>query len=354
MASTPASLTTPTATPSIRPMRLAEWQNFMVNAAIALTGPDSRVPHSLEGWKEKPEDAKVAILTSLNALEFNSLYTWPDFQALGFNFENMMKLRRALVTDLADALLKSKEFQDALQKRHEPKFSTQLPTPQANRTVPAPVKHSRQTQTSPTQSRARSEIPESDSESTSGHEVDCLRCDTNPKAWDRIEKNSEAWEHLLFLFNVDDPLDWACREVDADARAEDISKAVKEKSLAEYKDTQEWKAFKKTVETHEHLFDLYNLEKLDDEVASGLDAEALAENIYEAITDKVLAEHKQPKSGKSSSSPSPEPETQMRDGDADDEASMRTNRTQPVRPSFLKRRFGSPPPSSQQGTRRRV
>ena len=107
----------------------------MVDAAIVLTGSDLRLPDALKEWKQNPDEAKMAIFHILTALEFTSLYTWPDFKAMGFDFANIMRLRRALITDITVALMKSDAFRNALEQRHAPPSSAQLLTPQASKST---------------------------------------------------------------------------------------------------------------------------------------------------------------------------------------------------------------------------
>ena len=50
-------------------------------------------------------DGKMEILEKLSFLKVNAKYEWPDFAAFGNDFNHCIKLRRALVTDVFDALV---------------------------------------------------------------------------------------------------------------------------------------------------------------------------------------------------------------------------------------------------------
>lgn len=54
-----------------------------------------------------PDAGKLALLESLNRSEASYDYKWPDFAALGNDFAQSMRLRRALVHDTFHALEKT-------------------------------------------------------------------------------------------------------------------------------------------------------------------------------------------------------------------------------------------------------
>lgn len=54
-----------------------------------------------------PDASRLDILTTLNWHEAHAEYTWPDFGALGFDFSQIMRFRRALVNDVFVALQKA-------------------------------------------------------------------------------------------------------------------------------------------------------------------------------------------------------------------------------------------------------
>lgn len=51
-----------------------------------------------------PDEAKHAILNILNWLEAHDEYDWPDLSRMNFDFSQVMRLRRALVQDVFNAL----------------------------------------------------------------------------------------------------------------------------------------------------------------------------------------------------------------------------------------------------------
>lgn len=53
------------------------------------------------------DDARFQILKSLNWFEAHDEYEWPDFTSFNYDFSQAMRLRRALVQDIFNALEKA-------------------------------------------------------------------------------------------------------------------------------------------------------------------------------------------------------------------------------------------------------
>jgi hypothetical protein len=53
------------------------------------------------------DEARLAVLNTLNWYEAHREYTWPNFTSLGFDFGQAMRFRRALVSDVCVALQKA-------------------------------------------------------------------------------------------------------------------------------------------------------------------------------------------------------------------------------------------------------
>jgi hypothetical protein len=73
------------------------------NAAIKIAKEEDRAPVRY-GSQDK---GKLDTMRTLNFFEAHDEYVWPDFSALGFDFAQTMRLRRALVNDVFAALMKS-------------------------------------------------------------------------------------------------------------------------------------------------------------------------------------------------------------------------------------------------------
>lgn len=74
----------------------------MVSAALKFSSANaSLVTYS------SPDASRLDILNTLNWHEAHDEYAWPDFHALGFDFSQTMRLRRALVNDVFVALQKA-------------------------------------------------------------------------------------------------------------------------------------------------------------------------------------------------------------------------------------------------------
>lgn len=76
----------------------------MVNAAIRAV-KDDKLPLKYSSYDE----GKTETLRALNFYEAHGEYTWPKFATLGFDFAQAMKLRRALVNDVFNALVKTQD-----------------------------------------------------------------------------------------------------------------------------------------------------------------------------------------------------------------------------------------------------
>jgi hypothetical protein len=73
------------------------------NAAIKIAKEEDRASVRY-GSQDK---GKLDTMRTLNFFEAHDEYVWPDFSALGFDFTQTMRLRRALVNDVFAALMKS-------------------------------------------------------------------------------------------------------------------------------------------------------------------------------------------------------------------------------------------------------
>ncbi|KAF2655427.1 hypothetical protein K491DRAFT_716241 [Lophiostoma macrostomum CBS 122681] len=79
--------------PLTKPM---QWPTYMVAATVTVARDWTKLPKEYVS-----EDAgKLDILNALNYEEAHDTYTWPDFSALGHNFAESMRFRRALVHDV--------------------------------------------------------------------------------------------------------------------------------------------------------------------------------------------------------------------------------------------------------------
>lgn len=91
--------------PLLTQSRTADWAIYMVTAAVQFSSSnsdDSINPRRLTYITSSA--ACLAILNTLNWHEAHDEYIWPDFSALGFDFPQAMRLRRALVGDVLGAL----------------------------------------------------------------------------------------------------------------------------------------------------------------------------------------------------------------------------------------------------------
>ncbi|KAF2005957.1 hypothetical protein P154DRAFT_570684 [Amniculicola lignicola CBS 123094] len=80
----------------------SEWNVFMVDVAVTII---------VKGWSlpiryASEDSGKLELLNRLNFLEAHGDYAWPKFEAMGYHFDQTMRLRRALVTDVLMALTK--------------------------------------------------------------------------------------------------------------------------------------------------------------------------------------------------------------------------------------------------------
>ncbi|KAF2186175.1 hypothetical protein K469DRAFT_687181 [Zopfia rhizophila CBS 207.26] len=92
-----------------KPIVTVEWSTYMVDASIALVlAEDGTIDWPAFTSEDR---AKVAVLGWLSSAEGKDVYKWPDFIAQGFDFANMMRLRRALITDICSALHKCGRIQ---------------------------------------------------------------------------------------------------------------------------------------------------------------------------------------------------------------------------------------------------
>lgn len=71
----------------------------MVAAALQCTSGDRSDAVYLTA-----DEAKYGILKTLNWLEAHNEYEWPEFASLNLSFDQAMRLRRALVGDIYNAL----------------------------------------------------------------------------------------------------------------------------------------------------------------------------------------------------------------------------------------------------------
>lgn len=74
----------------------------MVTAALKFAA-DDKTPATYT----TADEARFEILTTLNWYEAHSEYEWPNFSGMGFDFNQAMRFRRALVGDVCTALQKS-------------------------------------------------------------------------------------------------------------------------------------------------------------------------------------------------------------------------------------------------------
>jgi hypothetical protein len=74
----------------------------MVTAALKFAA-DEKTPATYATANE----ARLAILDMLNWYEAHSEYEWPNFNGMGFDFNQSMRFRRALVGDVFTAVQKS-------------------------------------------------------------------------------------------------------------------------------------------------------------------------------------------------------------------------------------------------------
>lgn len=77
----------------------AEWPVYMVTAALKCAS-DERLPVTYASQDE----ARFRILKSLSWFEAHDEYEWPDFTSFNYDFSQVMRLRRALVQDIFNAL----------------------------------------------------------------------------------------------------------------------------------------------------------------------------------------------------------------------------------------------------------
>jgi hypothetical protein len=75
---------------------------YMVTAALKFAS-DEKSP----AIYPSQDDAKLAILKTLNWWEAHDEYQWPDFSRMNFDFAQAMRLRRALVNDVFSVLQKA-------------------------------------------------------------------------------------------------------------------------------------------------------------------------------------------------------------------------------------------------------
>jgi hypothetical protein len=74
----------------------------MVTAALKCAS-DERFPTT----HVSQDEARFQILKSLNFFEAHNEYEWPDFTSFHYDFSQVMRLRRALVQDVFNALEKA-------------------------------------------------------------------------------------------------------------------------------------------------------------------------------------------------------------------------------------------------------
>lgn len=82
---------------------------------------------------QSDNEGKLLILKNLNYYEAHGGYAWPDFAALGFDFDNNMRLRRILVHDVYVILEKSGRLQIGPQQAVTPPHASDR---SRRRTVP--------------------------------------------------------------------------------------------------------------------------------------------------------------------------------------------------------------------------
>ncbi|KAF3036760.1 hypothetical protein E8E11_003979 [Didymella keratinophila] len=79
-----------------------EWAVYMVTAALKCAS-DEKLPATYTSQHE----AQFQILRSLNWSEAHNVYERPDFSSFNYDFSQVMRLRRALVQDIFNALEKA-------------------------------------------------------------------------------------------------------------------------------------------------------------------------------------------------------------------------------------------------------
>ncbi|KAF2020165.1 hypothetical protein BU24DRAFT_477317 [Aaosphaeria arxii CBS 175.79] len=80
----------------------AEWFHYLIDAAVAISLEQSE---GIVRIYDSANAAKMSILETLSSLAVKGKYSWPVFAAMELDFDQIMRLRRALVTDLYQALL---------------------------------------------------------------------------------------------------------------------------------------------------------------------------------------------------------------------------------------------------------
>lgn len=73
----------------------ADWPHYMADAARLFTSDDKMSTN----YKDS-DDARMAILNTLNWFEAHAEYKWPDFARVRLDFSQIMRFRRALVSDV--------------------------------------------------------------------------------------------------------------------------------------------------------------------------------------------------------------------------------------------------------------
>ncbi|KAF3035298.1 hypothetical protein E8E12_003005 [Didymella heteroderae] len=79
-----------------------DWSIYMVTAAVKCLS-DEQLPTTFASHDE----ARYRILKCLNFFEAHNEYEWPDFTSFRYDFSQAMRLRRALVQDVFNALEKA-------------------------------------------------------------------------------------------------------------------------------------------------------------------------------------------------------------------------------------------------------
>lgn len=77
----------------------AEWAMYTVIAALKFALDENATLTYVT-----PDEAKHSILKTLNWFEAHDEYEWPDFSDRNYDFAQVMRLRRALVQDVFNAL----------------------------------------------------------------------------------------------------------------------------------------------------------------------------------------------------------------------------------------------------------
>ncbi|KAF2846215.1 hypothetical protein T440DRAFT_458869 [Plenodomus tracheiphilus IPT5] len=80
----------------------ADWAIHMVTASLKFNSANTRM-----STYPTPDAARLDILNTLNWFEAHDEYAWPDFTARGFDFNQAMRFRRALVNDVFAGLQKA-------------------------------------------------------------------------------------------------------------------------------------------------------------------------------------------------------------------------------------------------------